>query len=131
MNDKIIQFPGSGRHVKKPDAVEVKAAEPSPEPAPTDEQLVQAATDPADPNGEKVAMVMQRPDGTTVEMTPAQQKAFQLLVSGMTFVMVGIRPGPTGADFFTAIHGDHTDLRNAQDHLPDIINRAYGREGIS
>lgn len=67
------------------------------------------------------------PDGLTEE----QRKAAQIVLSGMTFVLVGIKPSERGADFFTAVHGDHTDLRNAQDHLAGVIARAYSRKGIS
>lgn len=67
------------------------------------------------------------PDGLTED----QRKAVQVVLSGMTFVLVGIKPTERGADFFTAVHGDHTDLRNAQDHLAGVIARAYSRKGIS
>jgi hypothetical protein len=66
------------------------------------------------------------PDGLTED----QRKAVQIVLSGMPFVLVGIKPTDRGADFFTAVHGDHTDLRNAQDHLPGVIERAYSRKGI-
>lgn len=63
-------------------------------------------------------------------MTAQQQKAIVCITSGMPFVFVGIKPSDTGADFFTALHGNDTDLRNAQDHLPEVIQRLYVREGI-
>lgn len=66
------------------------------------------------------------PDG----MTEEQRKAVQIVLSGMSFVLVGIKPTERGADFFTAVHGDPTDLRNAQDHIPGVIGRAYDRKGI-
>lgn len=50
---------------------------------------------------------------------------------GMAFVVIGIKPAPTGGDFYTAIYGDHGDLRNALDHLPGVIERAYTRHGIT
>jgi hypothetical protein len=59
-----------------------------------------------------------------------QRKALQVVLSGMTFVLVGIKPTERGADFFTAIHGDASELRNAADHLPGVIERAYDRKGI-
>ena len=59
-----------------------------------------------------------------------QRKALQVVLSGMTFVMVGIKPTDRGADFYTAISGDETDLRNAADHLSGVIERAYDRKGI-
>ncbi len=67
------------------------------------------------------------PDGLTEE----QRKAVQIILGGMPFVLVGIKPTDRGADFFTAVHGDHTDLRNAQDHLGGVIARAFSRKGIS
>jgi hypothetical protein len=65
-----------------------------------------------------------------VNLTQQQQKAIGCIMSGMAFVFVGIKPTNTGADFFTTLHGEDTDLRNAQDHLPDVIQRLYVREGI-
>ena len=67
------------------------------------------------------------PDGLTEE----QRKAAQVILSGMTFVCIGIKPSERGADFFTAVHGVHADLRNALDHLPGVIERAYARKGIT
>ncbi len=59
-----------------------------------------------------------------------QRKAVSIVLSGMGFVLIGIKPGPTGADFFTALHGEPTDLRNAAPHLPGVIERAYERKGM-
>jgi hypothetical protein len=59
-----------------------------------------------------------------------QKKAIGLILTGATFVFIAIRPTDNGADFLTALHGDPTDLRNAQSHLPDVIERLYGRKGI-
>lgn len=66
------------------------------------------------------------PDGLTED----QRKAVQIAIGGMAFVIVGIKPTDRGADFFTAVHGDPTDLRNAQDHLGGVIARALSRKGI-
>lgn len=63
-------------------------------------------------------------------MTEDQRKAVQIVLSGMAFVLVGIKPTDRGADFFTAVHGEPSDLRNAQDHLSGVIARAYDRKGI-
>ena len=63
-------------------------------------------------------------------LTDDQRKGIQLILGGMTFVLVGIKATDRGADFFTAVHGDPTDLRNAQDHLGGVIERAFGRKGI-
>jgi hypothetical protein len=59
-----------------------------------------------------------------------QRKAIQVVLGGMSFVLVGIKPTDRGADFFTAVHGEPGDLRNAYDHLPGVIERAYGRKGL-
>jgi len=59
-----------------------------------------------------------------------QRKAMQIVLSGMPFVLVGIKATPSGADFFTAISGEAADLRNAQDHLSGVIERAFSRKGI-
>jgi hypothetical protein len=66
------------------------------------------------------------PDG----LTDDQRKAVQIIVSGMPFVCVGIKATERGADFFTAVDGDHTDLRNALPHLGGVIERACSRKGI-
>ncbi len=63
-------------------------------------------------------------------LTEDQQKAMQCIMSGMAFVFLGIKPTDSGADFFTSLHGDPTDLRNAQEHLPGVIERLYDRKGI-
>lgn len=67
------------------------------------------------------------PDGLTEE----QRKAAQIVLSGMPFVVIGLKSTDKGADFFTAVHGDHTDLRNALSHLPGVIERAFARKGIT
>lgn len=69
-------------------------------------------------------------DQKPVNLTAQQQKAIGCIMSGMPFVFIGIKPTDNGADFFTALHGDHTDLRNAQDHLPGVIQNLYVREGV-
>lgn len=66
------------------------------------------------------------PDGLTEE----QRKAVQLVLSGMSFVLVALKPSERGADFYTALHGDPTDLRNAQPHLAGVIERLYARKGL-
>ncbi len=63
-------------------------------------------------------------------LTEDQRKAVQLVLSGMSFVMIGIKATDRGADFFTAVHGEAADLRNAQPHLDGVIARAYSRKGL-
>ncbi len=64
------------------------------------------------------------------QLNEDQQKAINCILSGMTFVFLGIKPTDSGADFFTALHGEPPDLRNAQEHLPGVIARLYDRKGI-
>ena len=66
------------------------------------------------------------PDGLTED----QRKAVQIILSGTTFVLIGIKPTDRGADFFTAVHGDASDLRNAHPHFDGVIARAFSRKGI-
>jgi hypothetical protein len=63
-------------------------------------------------------------------LTDDQRKAMQIVLSGMPFVLIGIKPTASGADFFTAVSGEAADLRNAQDHLGGVIDRAFARKGI-
>jgi hypothetical protein len=48
----------------------------------------------------------------------------------MSFIVIGIKPTGGGADFYTALFGDHDELRNAEDHLQGAIGRLYAREGV-
>jgi hypothetical protein len=75
---------------------------------------------------EKAAEAGPGPDG----LNDDQRKAMQIVLSGMPFVMIGIKPTTSGADFFTAVQGEAADLRNAQDHLPGVIERAFSRKGF-
>lgn len=59
-----------------------------------------------------------------------QEKAIQVIMSGMSFACVGIKPTDQGADFFTAVEGDASDLRNALPHLEGVIERACDRKGL-
>jgi hypothetical protein len=103
MDDKIINFPGakSAAQAKPGKAKRVGKDEPA-----------DAAAAAIDGLGED------------------QRKAMQIVLSGMGFVLVGLKPTASGADFFTAVHGDATDLRNARDHFTGVIERALDRKGI-
>ena len=105
-DEKILQFPGAG---KRPDPAAKPAAKPD-------------KSEKAE-KGDKPAV---GPDG----LNDDQRKAMQIVLSGMPFVLIGIKPTGSGADFFTAVSGDATDLRNAQDHLGGVIDRAFARKGI-
>ena len=102
-DDRIIQFPGmAGKKPTEP----AKPGRPGKEP-------------PADPVPADLA-----------HLSEDQRKAISLVMSGLPFVMIGIKPTPSGADFFTAVHGEAGDLRNASSHLPGVIERALGRKGM-
>ena len=104
-DSKVIRFPGAfGKAAKKT--------------APTADKPIPPAM-----AGEPAALGA---DGLTDE----QRKGIQIILGGMTFVLIGIKPTERGADFFTAVHGDATELRNAQCHLEGVIARAFSRKGI-
>ena len=107
MNDapNVIRFPG--------------LADRKPVVAPADEPVEKPADTPA-------AAGAVGSDGLTED----QRKGIQVILSGMTFVLIGIKPSDRGADFFTSVHGDATDLRNAQPHLDGVIARAFSKRGV-
>jgi hypothetical protein len=108
-DDKIINFPGAKR--REPASSRSKPAGGPPPAAATASGAAQAPVPPG-------------------ALSADQVKAIQLAHSGMSFIVIAIKPTPGGADFFTAVHGDATELRNAQDHLGGVIDRAFARKGI-
>lgn len=68
-------------------------------------------------------------------LPPEISKAFgiiqQALTDNVSLVVIGIKPTKTGADFFTALHGDQGDLLAAKDELPGVIERLYRRKGLT
>lgn len=108
-SDKIIQFPR---------AAGKSAAGTTP--AKITDKKTEKRGDPA------IGKTIPGADGLTED----QRKAMQVVLSGMGFVLIGIKPTPAGADFFTAIHGEAADLRNAQPHLDGVIERAPARKGV-
>ena len=107
-NDKIIRFPGSIG----------KTAPAAPSSGSSHPPLTVSQ---ADPGTSEIG-----PDGLTED----QRKAVQVVLSGMSFVLIGIKPTDRGADFFTSVHGDPAELRNAQGHLDGVIARAFSRKNI-
>lgn len=59
-----------------------------------------------------------------------QEKALQVIMSGMSYVCIGIKPTESGADFFTAVDGDAKELTDAAPHLDGVITRALQRKGL-
>jgi hypothetical protein len=99
-NDRVIQFPGAAK--------------------PADKAPARKKTD---------AKTAEVPAGMA-HLSEDQRKALSIVMSGMPFVLVGIKATGSGADFFTALHGEDADLRNAQSHLSGVIERAYTRKGL-
>lgn len=114
MNEKILQFPGAQKKTR-----ERKTKTP---PAPKVENEQNSTPQRFSPPG----------DGSLglPGLTQDQEKAIKMILSGMPFVILGIRPTDTGADFFTAIDGPTQDLRNAAGHIPHIIAQALDRAGL-
>jgi hypothetical protein len=107
MGDKVIQFPGAaGRQPPEPPKRRAKT-----DAKPPADAAVPAGIDAKD-------------------LSEDQRKALQIVLSGMPFVAIGIKSTGSGADFFTALHGEPADLRNAAPHLAGVIERALGRKGI-
>lgn len=102
---KVIRFPGLAN--AKPATAKSKEAAPQPDASVPDAPAI-------------------GPDGLTED----QRKAVQVVLGGMSFVLIGIKPTDRGADFFTAVHGDAGELRNAQPHLDGVIARAFSRKGL-
>jgi hypothetical protein len=111
VSDKIIRFPGGG-------SARGEAAKPA---KAADTKSTKAPEAPA-------------ADGLDIPgldaLSPDQRKAIGVVLSGMAFVLVGIKPTERGADFFTAISGEAADLRNAAPHLSGVIDRALSKRGI-
>jgi hypothetical protein len=102
-DDNIIQFPGKRTDIYSgPGSGDYTEAPVKPEEVVTDE----------------------------LKLTPDQEKAISTILSGTSFVCIGILPTPDGADFITACGGEPADLRNAQEHLPGVILRLFERKGI-
>ena len=103
-------------------------------PAPADPKQPSPPTfqgvDPAKPGDDRTVGQLVGPDGKVINLTADQHKALSLILAGTPFVFVGIRETDGGADFFTALHGEPSVLRNAQDELPAVISRLYSKKGI-
>lgn len=68
--------------------------------------------------------------GKDVQLTPEQTKAIGLILSGMPYICIGVKPTDTGCDFFTAMEGPEDDLRNCYDSLPGVLQRLYARKNL-
>ncbi len=74
-------------------------------------------------------------EGKPYPLNADQEKAFGIVLGGMAYLVVGVRPtigdrGNPGADFFTVTGGNPEHLRDAKCSLGDVIDRAYARGGI-
>lgn len=75
-------------------------------------------------------ILLKSPDGKVIELDANQAKALSLVISGVPFILIGIKEAGDGADYFTAVHGDKDVLYNSLDALPGVIKRAYERAGV-
>lgn len=98
------------------------------------------------PDGPPVMVPPGLPPGIKlVGLTPEQEKAIGLILSGHTFLFVVMRPtatqpdgsakpcepqDATGCDFLTCLHGDKDTLIGAKEHLPGVIDRLYAKRGM-
>ena len=128
---KVIQFPGVrstkvGTPAGQPEGALVPPSRFDNDPPPLTPD--QAGTLERMPPGAPASAYLHTQQGDMLNAD--QQKAIALILSGMTFVCIGIQPAKTGADFFTCLHGDHDELRNAEQHLPEVIGRLYSRKGV-
>lgn len=123
-NDKIIRFPGGGAKAGKDAGSHAGGQAGAREP-----KSAKAATGIAGgPAVGKIGKPTDSPfdgDGLTEE----QRKAVGIVLSGMPFVVIGIKTTPSGADFFTSVSGEGADLRNAEPHLAGVIERALEKKG--
>jgi len=99
---------------------------------PPGEQPEPDADDAETPSGETQGQASQEGSGQLgiPGLSADQEKAVQLALSGLGFVMVAIKPTDGGADFFTAVHGDADQIAAAHPHLDGVIERALRRHGV-
>jgi hypothetical protein len=86
-------------------------------------------TDRPDPDPDRLSPVGEGALGLA-GLTVDQEKAIQLVLSGMSFVCIGVSPTATGADFYTAVDGKREDLEPAKEHLGGILADALKKRGV-
>ena len=65
-----------------------------------------------------------------IQLSQAQQKAVNIVISGMPFIVVGILPTVGGADIFSALGGNKEELIKVYHKLGEILERAYEQENL-
>ncbi len=121
-HDKILKFPGS--------AGVRSTSEQAHQPEGALQPPAAIAFDRSVTEGDTTVGTLVGPDGIPIMLTPEQGRAITLITSGMAFVFIGIKPTPTGADFFRVIHGEAADLRNAHDAVHSQVDKAYDKRGL-
>jgi hypothetical protein len=120
---KIIK----GQFGPKPTAGNPNPGDPK-QPSPPTYQGV----DPAKPGDDRTtSQLIDVASGKPIPLTPDQHKALSHILAGTAFVFIAIKETDGGADFYTALHGEPTVLRNAQDELPAVIARLYAKKGVT
>jgi hypothetical protein len=70
------------------------------------------------------------PEERKIPLHPEQERALATVLRGETFVCIGIRPTPGGADTISSVYGDPAELRAILPHLQDIVEKAFTQRGI-
>lgn len=132
-NDKIIKFPGVRSTLSAPREAEAPTHAPNEGSGFTGSLADRELTNHCilvDNLTDAQIQVFKDSAAKFSNLTEDQQKAIRLIMDGMSFVFVGLKPTNGGADFFTALHGDEAELRAAEDALPAVIGRLYVKKGI-
>lgn len=66
------------------------------------------------------------------DLPPDLMKTLEIINRGLPFVIIGIRPTTSGADFLTAAFAgaNPADLRNAAPHLHKVLDGLLSRKGL-
>jgi hypothetical protein len=70
------------------------------------------------------------PDGKPIPMDADQLKALDLIIKGLPFVFIAMKPTPNGCDFYSACSGPAQDLTDHYVELPAMIKSLYQRKGL-
>lgn len=97
------------------------------------------------PTADSAALLVHLPPGMAADAVPPEMlRAVALVLSGLPFVLVAMRPTEprgdgfapttqaraTGSDFLTVLHGDRDVLQAVRDALPGVVERLYTRNGL-
>lgn len=81
-------------------------------------------------NDEEVLIPPPQIENGQIILSQAQQKAMNIVVSGMPFIVIGILPTGNGADIFSSLGGNKEELIKVYNKLGEILERAYEKENL-